>query len=56
MNRLRGENNAQRDADKAELAKIERELDRLVQAIMDGVPASRVKDKIAELEERKDGA
>ena len=54
MNRLRGENSAQRDTDKAELGKIERELDRLVQAIMDGVPSSRVKDKIAELEERKE--
>ncbi len=33
--------------------KIDRELDRLVQALMDGVPASRVKDKMADLENRK---
>ncbi|ACK52467.1 hypothetical protein Msil_3580 [Methylocella silvestris BL2] len=39
--------------DKAALVKIDRELDRLVQAIMDGVPASRVKDKMTELEGRK---
>lgn len=50
MNRLRGEGNAQHKADKAALTKIERELDRLVKALMDGVPASRVKDKMADLE------
>jgi len=53
MNRLRGENNAQRKGDRSALAKIERELDRLVQALMDGVPAGRVKDKMADLETRK---
>ena len=53
MNRLRRENNAQRKGDRAALAKIERELDRLVQALMDGVPASRVKDKMTDLENRK---
>ena len=31
-----------------------RELDRLVQAIMDGVPGSHLKDKMAELERRKE--
>jgi site-specific DNA recombinase len=53
MNRLRNENNAQRDSDKANLAKVERDLDRLVQALMEGVPAGRVKDKISELEDIK---
>ncbi len=53
MNRLRGEGNAQRKADLATLPKINRELDRMVQAIMDGVPASRVKDKMIDLESRK---
>ena len=53
MNRLRGEGNAQRTADLATLPKINRELDRMVQAIMDGVPASRVKDKMIDLESRK---
>jgi DNA invertase Pin-like site-specific DNA recombinase len=53
LNRLRGENSAQRDADKAALAKAERDLDRLVQALIDGVPAHHVKGKMAELEARK---
>ncbi len=53
MNRLRGEGNAQHKMDKAGLAKIERELDRLVKALMDGVPASRVKDKMTQLEHDK---
>jgi site-specific DNA recombinase len=53
MNRLRGESNAQRQVDRTALVKIDRELDRLVQALMDGVPASRVKDKMTDLENRK---
>jgi site-specific DNA recombinase len=53
MNRLHGQKNAQRDEDRRALTKIERELDRLVQALMDGVPASRVKDKMTDLERRK---
>jgi site-specific DNA recombinase len=53
MNRLHRENNAHRKGDRSALAKIERELDRLVQALMDGVPASRVKDKMTDLENRK---
>ena len=52
-NRLHNENNAHRKGDRSALAKIERELDRLVQALMDGVPASRVKDKMTDLESRK---
>lgn len=36
----------------AELAKIERETDRIVQAICDGVPGSKVRDRMAELEAR----
>jgi site-specific DNA recombinase len=55
MNRLHRENNAERKGDRSALAKIERELDRLVQALMDGVPASRVKDKMTDLENRKAG-
>lgn len=35
------------------LAKTERDLDRLVEALIDGVPAGRVKEKMAQLEERK---
>jgi site-specific DNA recombinase len=52
-NRLRGESNAQHQVDRTTLVKIDRELDRLVQALMDGVPASRVKDKMPDLENRK---
>ena len=40
-------------ADKAALAKTEREIERLVQAILDGVPGSQVKDKMTQLEARK---
>jgi DNA invertase Pin-like site-specific DNA recombinase len=36
-----------------ELAKVTRDLDRLVQAILDGAPAATVKDRMAELEARK---
>ena len=53
MNRLRSEAGAERDAVKSELARINRELDRLVQALMDGVPSARVKDKLGELKSRK---
>jgi len=62
-NRLVAEKNAAIIGAKAELTKIERDIDRLVQAIMDGVPGGHVKDKIgrlearqAELEARLDGA
>jgi len=37
----------------AELAKIERETDRIVQTIFDGVPDSKVKDRMIELEAHK---
>ena len=40
-------------SDKAALAKNKREIERMVQAILDGVPGSEVKDKMAELEARK---
>jgi site-specific DNA recombinase len=54
MNRLRAEHNAQRAADAEALNKAERDLARLVQALLDGVPASAVREKIAELEARRD--
>ena len=37
-----------------ELAKVNRDLDRLVQALLDGTPARTVKDRMAELEARKE--
>ena len=53
MNRLHRENNAARGSDRSALKKIDRNLDRLVQALLDGVSGSRVKDKITALEAEK---
>ena len=55
MNRLHAERDAQRDADADALIRTERDVVRLVQALLDGVPASAVREKIAELEARRDG-
>ena len=54
LNRLRGEKNASRAAAKAELEKLERDRDRLIQAIKDGVPASEVKDDLARIAARRE--
>src|SRR5215469_13812701 len=54
MNRLHAEHNVQRAADAEALNKAERDLARLVQALLDGVPASAVREKMAELEARRD--
>ncbi|MEO1723445.1 MAG: hypothetical protein AAFR84_13680 [Pseudomonadota bacterium] len=54
MNRLAAEQNAGREAAKAELERVERDLDKLIEAILDGVPGARLKDKIAALEARKE--
>ena len=54
MNRLHAEHNAQRATDKDALTRAERDLARLVQALLDGVPASAVREKMAELEARRD--
>jgi site-specific DNA recombinase len=48
------ERNATREAARAELGKVERDLDRLVQALIDGAPARTVKDRMAQLEARKE--
>jgi hypothetical protein len=53
MNRLRKEHVASEAGTRAELQKITREIDRLIQAICDGVPGSQVKDRMTELEARK---
>ncbi|KXV23391.1 recombinase family protein, partial [Gluconobacter japonicus] len=53
INRLRMEKGADLVALKSELPKINRELDKAVQAILDGVPGSRLKDRIGQLEARK---
>jgi len=54
MNRLHAERNAQRAVNEEALARSERDLARLVQALIDGVPASAVREKIAELDARRD--
>jgi DNA invertase Pin-like site-specific DNA recombinase len=54
MNALTREHNAAREGAKVELAKVNRDLDRLVQALLDGAPARTVKDRMAHLEGRKD--
>ena len=54
MNRLHAERDAQRDGDADALSRTERDLARLVQALLDGVPASTVREKMAELEARRD--
>ncbi|MBK8175222.1 MAG: recombinase family protein [Rhodospirillales bacterium] len=53
INRLRMEERASQAAWEAELPRIDRELDRLVEAICKGVDALKVKDKIEQLEARK---
>jgi len=53
INNLRMKKNATLNAAKSELGKIDREQDKLVDAICDGVPASKVKDRMIELEERQ---
>jgi hypothetical protein len=53
INRLRMAERASKTAWEAELPRIDRELDRLVDAICDGVPASKVKDRMIYLEVRK---
>jgi site-specific DNA recombinase len=54
MNRLHAERDALREADADALSRTERDLARLVQALLDGVPASAVREKMAELEARRD--
>ena len=54
MNALTREHNAAREGARAELARVNRDLDRLVQALLDGAPARTVKDRMAQLEARKD--
>ena len=53
-NRLRQGAHDQRRAQEQELARIRRDLDRLVQAILDGTPGRILAEKITELETRRD--
>ena len=54
LNRLRGEKNASLAGAKAELGKLGRDRERLIQAIKDGVPASEVKDDLARIAVRRE--
>ncbi len=53
-NRIRAAARASADVKRQELAKVGKALDRLVQALIDGTPALAVKDKMAELEIRRE--
>ena len=53
VNRLRMEHSAETIARTRERERIERELDKAIQAILDGVPGAQLKDKIGRLEDRK---
>ncbi|WP_343206316.1 recombinase zinc beta ribbon domain-containing protein [Azospirillum lipoferum] len=53
MNRLRIEQSANVIGHRKELERVQRELDRAIQAILDGVPGIQLKDKIGRLETRK---
>ena len=54
MNRLVAEHNAGLHGKRAELERVQRAIDKLVQAILDGVPGAEVKDKMRELQARKE--
>ncbi len=54
LNTLRSEKNASLNAAKAELAKLARQREHLIQAIKDGVPAAEVKDDLARVAARRE--
>src|SRR5690606_15145271 len=54
LNRLRGEKNATLTAAKAELGKLAKARENLIQAIKDGVPASEVKDDLVRITARRE--
>jgi site-specific DNA recombinase len=53
LNEARMQRSAAHEGYHSEFDRVNRDLDRLVQAILDGVPGSRVKDRMAGLEARK---
>jgi site-specific DNA recombinase len=55
VNRLRIERDAEIIERRKELERIDRELEKAIQAILDGVPGAMLKDKIGALEDRKIG-
>ena len=54
LNALRSEKNASLNAAKAELAKLAKQREHLIQAIKDGVPAAEVKDDLARVAARRE--
>src|SRR5690606_33127693 len=54
LNKLRGEKNATLAAARAELSKLARQREHLIQAIKDGVPAAEVKDDLARIAARRE--
>ncbi len=54
VNRLRMEETASITAAQSELVRVKRDIDRTIQAILDGVPGAAVKEKMGRLEARKD--
>ncbi len=54
MNRLRMEQRAGLSAAKRELERVKREIQKVIEAIVDGVKGSELKDRMADLQNRKD--
>ena len=54
LNALRGAQNAALDGARAELGKLARQREHLIQAIKDGVPAAEVKDDLARIAARRE--
>ena len=54
VNRLRLEETASVAAAQSELARVKRDIERTIQAILDGVPGSAVKERMGQLEARKE--
>ena len=54
LNRLRREKNAALDAAKAEITRLARQRENIVQAIKDGVPAAELKDDLARITARRE--
>jgi hypothetical protein len=53
LNRLRIQRSAAKARMQSDLGKVNREIERCLQAILDGVPGSQIKDKMIALEEKK---
>jgi transcription elongation GreA/GreB family factor len=52
-NRLQADATADQEAERTELERVRRQIDRFVDAIAEGTPAAAVKDRLKELEARR---